>query len=157
MISAVAVKSALQFVAYAQASRNGAWRVTFPDIDGLEASAATEDEVTETALAVLEGQLRAELADGRRPSWPGMHRRAVRSEKTFRLTIPAGLAIAVQVRRLRTDNGWSQAELARRIGVSQQQVARVEDPDANPTVETVAKVAKAFDQPLVVVFGVEPR
>ena len=37
-------------------------------------------------------------------------------------------------------------------GLTQQQIAKLEDPDANPTIETVTKVAKAFDMNLLVSF-----
>jgi len=46
---------------------------------------------------------------------------------------------------MRSERGWSQAEIAKRVGVSQQQIAKLEDPDANPTIETIMKVARAFD------------
>jgi DNA-binding XRE family transcriptional regulator len=49
--------------------------------------------------------------------------------------------------------GWSQAELASHVGVSQQQIDKLEDPDCNPTFETVSKVARAFYEPLMVAFG----
>jgi transcriptional regulator with XRE-family HTH domain len=50
----------------------------------------------------------------------------------------------------RTDAGLSQAELARRAGVSQQAIAKLEHPDSNPTVETLQKVADALHAELVI-------
>jgi DNA-binding XRE family transcriptional regulator/predicted RNase H-like HicB family nuclease len=151
------IHSALQFVAYARrSSKDGRWHIRFPDIDDCTTSAKDEGHVPERARAALEECLHHQLDAGERPSWPEMHLAPRPGEKRFHITVPASLAIAVQIRRLRAENGWSQSELARRVGVSQQQIAKVEDPDANPTVDTITKVAKAFDQPLVVVFGVEP-
>jgi DNA-binding XRE family transcriptional regulator len=43
--------------------------------------------------------------------------------------------------------------LASQVAVGQQQIDKLEDPDCNPTFETVTKVAKAFDEPLMVAFG----
>jgi transcriptional regulator with XRE-family HTH domain len=47
------------------------------------------------------------------------------------------------LRSARTRAGLTQAELARRLGVTQAAVARLERPRANPTVETLAAVLNA--------------
>lgn len=53
--------------------------------------------------------------------------------------------VAVQLRMARKRRGISQAELARRIGVTQQQIQRLEDPDkANPTVASLGAIAEAL-------------
>ena len=44
--------------------------------------------------------------------------------------------------------GWSGAELARRAGVSEAAVSRIESRKRRPNVETVAKLAKALNLPL---------
>lgn len=52
---------------------------------------------------------------------------------------------ALQIRMARKRAGVSQVELARRMGVTQQQVQRLEDPDrSNPTVTTLRAVAAAL-------------
>ena len=52
---------------------------------------------------------------------------------------------AVRVRMARKRAGMSQAELARRVGVTQQQIQRLEDPvKANPTVVTLRAIAEAL-------------
>lgn len=52
---------------------------------------------------------------------------------------------ALQIRMARKRAGLSQAQLAERMGVSQQQVQRLEDPDrSNPTVATLRAVAAAL-------------
>jgi transcriptional regulator with XRE-family HTH domain len=47
------------------------------------------------------------------------------------------------VRRARVDAGLTQAQLARRLGVSQAALARLERPGANPTVATLDRVLRA--------------
>jgi len=54
------------------------------------------------------------------------------------------LAAVLQIRWARADAGLSQAALAERAGVSQQQIAKIENPDGNPTVATLEKVAAAL-------------
>jgi antitoxin HicB len=84
----------------------------------------------------------------RRPRDPG-ERRVLRDlgvdrQKPFGLSNLAADA-ALMIRMARKRAGISQAQLARRMGVTQQQVQRLEDPDrANPTVTTLRAVATAL-------------
>lgn len=47
------------------------------------------------------------------------------------------------IRRARTDAGLTQTQLARRLGVSQAALARLEHSGANPTIRTLEKVIGA--------------
>ena len=67
--------------------------------------------------------------------------------------VPPALAVALQVRRLRDEQGLTQAALAARVGVSQQQIAKLERPGGNPSVGTLAKVAAALGCQIVVEFA----
>jgi transcriptional regulator with XRE-family HTH domain len=60
------------------------------------------------------------------------------------VTIRPGLAAALQIRWARRDAGLSQTELGKLAGVSQQQIAKLESPDENPSLETLSKVARAL-------------
>lgn len=60
---------------------------------------------------------------------------------------------ALQIRRARKRAGLTQAELAARMGVTQQRVQRLEDPDkSNPTVATLRTLARALDATLCIEF-----
>ena len=52
--------------------------------------------------------------------------------------------IARKIQALRTKAGLTQAQLARKAKVSQQQIAKLEHPDSNPTIETLERVARAL-------------
>ncbi|HET7500155.1 MAG TPA: helix-turn-helix transcriptional regulator, partial [Kofleriaceae bacterium] len=54
------------------------------------------------------------------------------------IEVRAGLDVAIQLRWLRDELGLSQAALARRVGVSQQQIAKLEKSSSNPTIGTLA-------------------
>jgi transcriptional regulator with XRE-family HTH domain len=55
------------------------------------------------------------------------------------------LAVRLQLRWARQDLGLSQAALARRIGVTRQQIALLESPDSNVTLRTLERVAEAMN------------
>lgn len=50
----------------------------------------------------------------------------------------------LQLHRARTEAGITQAELARRIGVSQQQIAKLEHPDGDLKISTLERAARAL-------------
>lgn len=58
--------------------------------------------------------------------------------------VPPTLATALSLRWARERAGLTQTQLARQTGVSQQAIAKLERPDANPTVGTLTKVARAL-------------
>jgi predicted transcriptional regulator len=64
--------------------------------------------------------------------------------RTLQVPVPAKLAVKLALRWARKRAGLTQAELARRAGLSQPAVARLEDPDHNPTLDLLERVAKAL-------------
>lgn len=69
-----------------------------------------------------------------------------------RATIEHGLAH--QIRALRTSRGWSQSDLAKKIGAKNQSaISRLEDPSyGRHSLMTIEKLADAFDVALLVKF-----
>lgn len=117
---------------------DGGWLVTFPDSPGCQTDADTRAEALEAARDALSGWLEAHLAHGRVPPRPRPGRRGA--------AIPVGarLSAALQIRWWRDEHSLTQAEVARRAGVSQQQIAKLENPDANPSLGTLEKVVDAL-------------
>lgn len=60
--------------------------------------------------------------------------------------------LALNVRRLRSEAGWSQTELAQRTGLSQTWISRLEAGRENPTLETIQRLAEALERNLIELF-----
>ena len=59
--------------------------------------------------------------------------------------------LAEQIAGLREKHGWTQAELARKVGTTQSGIARLENPDyRNYSLKTLEKVAMVLNARLVV-------
>ena len=112
------------------------WLVEFPDCPGCQTFGRSRNDAAAMARDALEGWLEVHLADGEAPPRP-KRRRGVA------VKIGSRLSVALQIRWLREDRGLTQSALAKRVGVSQQQLAKLENPDANPTLATLEAVAKA--------------
>jgi transcriptional regulator with XRE-family HTH domain len=52
--------------------------------------------------------------------------------------------LASQIRMVRKERGWSQNDVAKRLGVIQQYVSRIESGRENMTLATLQKVSKAL-------------
>lgn len=116
------------------------WLAEFPDAPGCQTFADSADELHGAAKEALEGWLEAHLVGGEAPTRPRVRHRAAAGRKLLRVHVDPQLATAVHLRWARLEAGLSQAELAKRVGVSQQQIAKLENPDENPTLRTVVKV-----------------
>ena len=131
--------------------------IDFPDLVGCQTFAESPDDVPAMAREALEGWLEANLAERRVPPRPARRDAAPRGSGArgtlIRVTVNPRLAAGLLVRWARQDRDLSQKELAALVGVSQQAVAKLEDPDANPSLETVARVADALGLEVHLDFG----
>jgi DNA-binding XRE family transcriptional regulator/predicted RNase H-like HicB family nuclease len=120
--------------------REGRWcTAIFVDAPGCVTQGRSQPKAIAAAREALAGWLEAHLVDGRSPPRPGKQRRGA-----VPVAVDPQLAVAVALRWTRLDAGLTQAQLAARAGVSQQQVAKLERPGANPSVATLRKIADAL-------------
>lgn len=117
------------------------WLAEFPDAPGCQTFASNRRALAKAAQEALIGWLEAHLLSGQVPPRPGF---ADTTSSGLRVDVPARLAVALRLRWARTEAKLTQAELAKRSGLAQQMIARLERPTSNPTVETLAKVAAAL-------------
>ena len=59
------------------------------------------------------------------------------------------------LRELRSERGWSQADLAERLGVSRQSVNAIETGRFDPSLPLAFKLAKLFGAPIEEIFSDE--
>jgi DNA-binding XRE family transcriptional regulator/predicted RNase H-like HicB family nuclease len=123
----------------------------FPDCPGCQ-TFSDGDDLAEMAREAVEGWLEAHLVDGQTPPRPVEHTGAPAGKSVAAVSIRPGLAAALQIRWARNDAGLSQSALGKLAGVSQQQIAKLEDPDENPSLETLGKVARALGLEVNVAF-----
>jgi len=116
----------------------------FPDCPGCQTFADSGDEIASAAREALEGWLEAHLSDGQVPPRPVEHDAAPVGKKLARIGVRPGLAAALLIRWARQDAGLSQKELGALARVKQQQIAKLENPDENPKLETLEKVGQAL-------------
>ena len=70
---------------------------------------------------------------------------------------PVCLALAAVIRERRRRAGWSLNQLAARTGLSRQMLSFVETERRVPTVDTVARISRAFELPLSQLFAAAER
>jgi len=81
--------------------------------------------------------------------------RRMRNPKARQAYVEAEVAsgLAHQIRALRTQRGWTQKDLADKLGTTQAAISRLEDPSyGRPSVKTLLDVGAAFDVALQVRF-----
>jgi transcriptional regulator with XRE-family HTH domain len=64
-------------------------------------------------------------------------------------------AVALKVLTYRTEHGLSQRALAKKLGMTQPQLARLEAGEHNPTIDTLARLAQTLD--LEFAIDIHPR
>jgi putative transcriptional regulator len=57
-----------------------------------------------------------------------------------------------QLRELRAGKGWSQGELAQRLGVSRQTINAIETGKYDPSLPLAFKIARLFERPIEEIF-----
>ena len=132
----------MNYIAYIHPDGNQ-WSVEFPDAPGCQTFADTPSALYLAAQEALSGWLEAHLVDGKAPPRPQL--RFTRDGAwAMNVPVPAALSSALNIRWARQDQGLSQQQLAERMGVTQQYVAKLENPDENPSLDTIERAARAL-------------
>lgn len=117
----------------------------FPDAPGCQTFANPGQKIEARAREALQGWLEAHLLDGEVPERPSLKAPKVgHGASIMWVEVPPKLALQLELRRARNAAHLTQAALARKAHVSQQAIARLENPNANPTIATLERVAQAL-------------
>jgi antitoxin HicB len=138
----------VKYLAVFTKQSDGTYAVDFPECEGLFTQADTLEEAPTMARDALLGWLEADLAQGHTPPQPKRGTALRSGGRSAWVAVPPKLAITLSFRWAREAAGLTQAQLAKRVGVSQQQIAKLEHPDANPSIDTLIKVAAALGRSL---------
>ena len=65
--------------------------------------------------------------------------------------------ISIQLKKLRTDKGWSLDQTSKETGISKAMLGQIEREESNPTVQTLWKIALGFNTSLSTFLPVEPK
>ena len=114
---------------------------TFADCPGCQTEAHPGEDISIQATDALTGWLESHLLLGRVPPQPSTRKR---KGNVLWVEVPAKLAVKLLIRWARNDAGLTQAQLAKRAKVTQQMIAKLENPNYNPTLEALEKVASAL-------------
>ena len=132
--------------------KNGEWLAKLKSLPGCEARADTAAGILPSAQAALDRWLAAELRARRTPPRPPRRVHLWKRERLLQIPVAPEVALPLEVRWARTEAGLTQSDLAKRLGVSQPRIARLELPGANPSVETMRRVAAVLNLRLEIAF-----
>jgi antitoxin HicB len=125
----------------------GVYLVTFPDLPSVNTYGETLPEALRNAAEALNGALESDFERGFRLVAPMEHK----GRSVHAVQVAPHLAVAYALRALR--NGRTQGEIARKLGVSYQNYAKLENPRrCNPRIRTLEKVAEALGKRVEVAF-----
>ncbi|HLG18340.1 MAG TPA: helix-turn-helix domain-containing protein [Bdellovibrionota bacterium] len=119
------------------------YSVEFPDLPGCFSDGATRDEARRNAREAMS----LYLEEARDPKWD-LPRSKVRRSKRYEWVTPyEDVLIPLLIRQERRRHGLTQKELAKRIGITFQQLQKLETPGkSNPTVKTLVTISEALGE-----------
>ena len=87
-------------------------------------------------------------------NWKTIRKKILADAEVKKLYDNMGIEYAVieKIIAMRQERGWTQTELAKRLGTTQSALARVESGNFNPKLEFLKKLASAFDSQLFIEF-----
>jgi antitoxin HicB len=121
------------------------YSVAFPDLPGCLSSGDSREAAVENAREALS----LYLEEARDPKWEVPKPKARKSRRYVWVSPFVDVAIPLMIRQARLSRGLTQAQLAKRLDVTLQQVQKLETPGrSNPTVKTLAAISEALEEAL---------
>ena len=125
------------------AEEGGYW-AEFPDL-----GCATEGDTIEELRRMARELLSLYLEDARDTKWKIPEAKTYKGKQYEWVTPDEDVAIPLMIRQARLKKNMGQRKLAKILGISVQQLQRLETPGkSNPTVKTLAAISKALNERL---------
>ncbi len=117
----------------------------FPDLLGCFTQGNSKQELLENAREALS----LHLEEARDPKW-SVPQPKKRSGRQYEWVSPyEDVAIPLMIRQARVKHGLSQNQLAKEVGITVQQLQKLETPGkSNPTVKTLVAISEALNEQL---------
>ena len=118
--------------------------IMFPDCPGCVTQAESESEIIRIAQDALEGWLESHLKHGEAPPHASATIRGRPGWRVRRVPVSFQLSVKLLIRWARQDADLTQADLAKKVGVKQPQIAKLERPGVNLSLKTLERVLDAL-------------
>jgi len=114
----------------------------FPDLPGCFSEGLTKEEVLENSREALS----LYLEESRDPKWKVPIPKTRRGKNYFWIIPYEDVGIPLMIRQARLKHGLSQRQMASRLGITIQQLQKLETPGkSNPTIKTLAAISRALN------------
>lgn len=132
----------MRYWAKIRQQKDKSYLVEFPGLEGCLTEGNTHQEALVHAKEALDGWLAARC--DRDLNIPKPIKR--KGENFYSVEVSLTVAFAIRLRRLRMRRGLSQAQVAKRLNISQQAYAKLETPlKTNPSLQTIERISTALD------------
>ena len=126
------------------------YSVEFPDLPGCFSMGGNLKEAKEMAAEALS----LYLEEARDSKWELPKAKSRRSKGYYWIQAHFDVSIAILIRHARLENNLTQFQLAKKVGITVQQLQKLETPGkSNPTVKTLVAISEALDQDLNIQFA----
>lgn len=118
------------------------YKVDFPDLPGCLTHGKTKKEALKNAREALS----LYIEDARDPTWDIPKAKHRKNKNLTWITPEVDVAIPLMIRQARRKQGLSQKQLAKLLGITFQQLQKLETPGkSNPTVKTLEAISHALN------------
>jgi len=115
--------------------------VEFPELDGCLTEGDSLSNALKNAAEALNGYLASHCDRNLNIPMPKVH-----SGKSYSaISVDICILFAIHLRRLRMVKGLTQADVAKKLRISQQAYAKLESPKGNPSLDTLKRISVALD------------
>lgn len=146
----------MKYIAFIERTDDG-WSLEFPEFPGLRAEGEDLGHVKCAAREALHTRIATMLRRGELPPRPAEHERTLLTTPHVAIPLSPSHAVALQLRWIRRERGWTLTDVARRMGVTRQRIAALETATHNWQMETLLRLTTALGADLDIMLHAHPK